>query len=95
MTLAPLTLLDERPGLPQLDLPEELERLYGGVLAMKSPCVLANFVETIDGVVAMPEVERSNAIIAGESEADHLVASLLERGHDGCAEGAGRPADEG
>ena len=32
MTLRPLQLLDERPGLPQFDLPDELQRLYGGGL---------------------------------------------------------------
>ena len=89
MTLAPLTLLDERPGPPQLDLPEELERLYGGVLAMQSPCVFANFVETIDGVVAMPDVERSNAIIADGSEADRFVMGLLRAVADVVVVGSG------
>jgi riboflavin biosynthesis pyrimidine reductase len=89
VTLAPLTLLDERPGPPQVDLPEELERLYGGVLAMQSPCVFANFVETIDGVVAMPEVPRSNAIIADESEADRFVMGLLRAVADVVVVGSG------
>jgi len=77
VTLTPLQLLDERPGLPQLDLPAELSRLYGGGLGFARPCVFANFVETIDGVVSMPDVERSNAIISDESEADRFVMGLL------------------
>jgi riboflavin biosynthesis pyrimidine reductase len=39
--------------------------------------VFANFVETIDGVVAIPELDRSNALIAGESDADKFVMGLL------------------
>ena len=63
MTLVPLEVLDERPGLPQFDLPAELHRLYGGGLGFEGPRVFANFVETIYGVVAMPDVERSNALV--------------------------------
>jgi riboflavin biosynthesis pyrimidine reductase len=77
VTLTPLQLLDERPDLPQLELPEELSRLYGGGLGFDGPRVLANFVETIDGVVSMPDVERSNAIVADGSEADRFVMGLL------------------
>jgi riboflavin biosynthesis pyrimidine reductase len=77
VTLAPLELLDEQPDLPQGDLPEELRRLYGGGLGFDGPCVYANFVETIDGVVAMPGVARSNALVADESEADKFVMGLL------------------
>ncbi|MEN3341990.1 MAG: hypothetical protein V7644_1394 [Actinomycetota bacterium] len=75
--MAPLELLDERPGLPELELPEELRRLYGGGLGFDGPRVFANFVETIDGVVAMPDVPRSNALVSGESEADRFVMGLL------------------
>jgi riboflavin biosynthesis pyrimidine reductase len=89
VTLTPLTLLDERPGRPRVDLPEELERLYGGVLALESTSVLANFVETIDGVVAMPEVERSNSIIADGSEADRFVMGLLRAVADVVVVGSG------
>ena len=77
MTLEPLQLLDERPGLPTFELPDELERLYGGGLGFSRRSVFANFVETIDGVVAMPAVERSNAIVSDGSEADRFVMGLL------------------
>ena len=77
MTLAPLVLLDEVPGLPQGELPDQLRTLYGGGLGFDGPRVYANFVETIDGVVAMPDVPRSNALVAGESEADRFLMGLL------------------
>lgn len=41
------------------------------------PAVIANFVETLDGVVAVPSLPRSNAAIADESDADRLVMALL------------------
>jgi riboflavin biosynthesis pyrimidine reductase len=77
VTLAPLELLDEQADLPQGDLPDELRRLYGGGLGFDGPRVYANFVETIDGVVAMQGVARSNALVADESEADKFVMGLL------------------
>jgi riboflavin biosynthesis pyrimidine reductase len=72
-----LDLLFEQDGLPQVELPEELRRFYGGGLGFGGPCVYANFVETIDGIVAMPDVPRSNAIVSGESEADRFLMGLL------------------
>jgi riboflavin biosynthesis pyrimidine reductase len=89
VTLEPLQLLDERPGLPTFDLPDELERLYGGGLGFSRRSVLANFVETIDGVVAMPAVERSNAIVSDESEADRFVMGLLRALADVVVVGSG------
>ena len=38
---------------------------------------MANFVQTIDGIVAIPDLDRSNAIVSGESEADRFVVGLL------------------
>ena len=89
MTLEPLQLLDERPGLPTFDLPDELERLYGGGLGFPRRSVFANFVETIDGVVAMPAVERSNAIVSDGSEADRFVMGLLRAFADVVVIGSG------
>src|SRR5665213_774106 len=75
--------------MPQLDLPEELSRLYGGGLGFPSACVFANFVETIDGVVAMPDIERSNALVSDESEADRFVMGLLRAVADVVVVGSG------
>jgi riboflavin biosynthesis pyrimidine reductase len=77
VTLAPLELLAEQPDLPRSELPEELHTLYGGGLGFAAPRVYANFVETIDGIVSMPDVERSNSLIADESTADKFVMGLL------------------
>ncbi len=89
MTLEPLRLLDDRSDVPELDLPAELVRLYGGSLGFRGPAVVANFVETIDGVVSMPEVERSNAIVSDESEADRFVMGLLRALADVVVVGSG------
>jgi riboflavin biosynthesis pyrimidine reductase len=72
-----LELLWEKNGLPQQKLPDELRTFYAGELGFKTPCVYANFVETIDGVVAIPELESSNALVADESEGDKFLMGLL------------------
>ena len=72
-----LELLWEQDGLPPQRLGDELSALYAGSLGFEGPCVYANFVETIDGVVAIPGVEGSNALIADESDDDKFVMGLL------------------
>jgi riboflavin biosynthesis pyrimidine reductase len=72
-----LELLWEQGGLPAGELPEELQRFYGGPLGFPERCVYANFVETIDGIVAIPELERSNALVADESDDDKHLMGLL------------------
>jgi riboflavin biosynthesis pyrimidine reductase len=81
--------LDDRVGLPELDLPDELRRLYGGGIGFAEPTLVANFVETVDGVVAIPDVPRSNALIAGGSEADRFVMGLLRACADVVLVGSG------
>ncbi len=75
--MEPLELLAESPGLPRWELPAELERLYGGGLGFEEPCLVANFVETLDGVVAIPDVPGSNALVADGSEQDKFLMGLL------------------
>jgi len=72
-----LELLYERDGLPELELPEALARLYPGTFGLPEQCVYVNFVQTLDGVVALPDVPRSNRIVADESDADRFVMALL------------------
>ncbi len=72
-----LEILGEQPGPPELDLPDELRRLYGGGLGFGGPSVFANFVQTVDSVVSIPDVAASNALIADRSDADRLVMGLL------------------
>lgn len=75
--MSPLELLYEPSGLPSFPLPGGLARLYPGTLGLPDECIYANFVETLDGVVALPLVPRSNRIVADESEADLFVMALL------------------
>ena len=70
------------PTCPELDLPAELHRLYDGELGFDESCVFANFVQTIDGVVSIPELPHSNALIAHGSEADRFVMGLLRASAD-------------
>ena len=67
----------------------QLRALYGGGLGFDEPCVFANFVETIDGVVAIPDLPRSNALISAESEADRFVMGLLRASADAVLVGSG------
>jgi riboflavin biosynthesis pyrimidine reductase len=70
-------LLWEQAGLPEHDLPEELRERYGGGLGFDEPCVYANFVKTLDGVVAIPGLEQSNALVADSSDDDKFLMGLL------------------
>src|SRR5581483_218922 len=72
-----LELLWELPAQPTGELPDALEAFYGGGLALSDACLYANFVETLDGVVALPEVEKSNALVADESDDDKHLMGLL------------------
>jgi riboflavin biosynthesis pyrimidine reductase len=86
--LEPLALLSAEAG-PGLGLPSELRRVYGGDLALPDRCVYANFVQTIDGVVAIPSVPDSNRLVSGGSEADRFVMGLLRAAADVVLIGSG------
>jgi riboflavin biosynthesis pyrimidine reductase len=73
----PLEVLFEAEGPAAFDLPGELERLYGGDFGLSPPLVYANFVETLDGVVAIRSEPRTNRLVSGDSEADRFVMGLL------------------
>jgi riboflavin biosynthesis pyrimidine reductase len=77
-----LELLEEPEGLPAFALPAALAERYPGTLGFPAEWLYANFVETLDGVVALPEVPRANRLIADASDADHFVMALLRA----CAE---------
>ena len=72
-----LQLLWEHPDLAQGELPAALEEFYGGGLGFEGPCVYANFVETLDGIVSIPTLERSNALVADESDDDKFLMGIL------------------
>jgi riboflavin biosynthesis pyrimidine reductase len=72
-----LEVLAEAEGLPELDLPDALRDRYGGPIGFPAPRLVANFVASVDGVVSVPTLPRSNAMIAAGSQADRFVMGLL------------------
>ena len=84
-----IELLWEEAGLADRPLPESLRELYGGGIGFEGPRLFANFVETIDGVVAIPDLEKSNALVADESDDDRFVMGLLRACADVVLVGAG------
>jgi riboflavin biosynthesis pyrimidine reductase len=87
--MKPLELLFEQSGLPSFELPDELRTLYGGPFGLQEPLVYANFVQTIDGTVAITELEQSNRLISGESDPDRFVMGLLRACADVVVIGSG------
>jgi riboflavin biosynthesis pyrimidine reductase len=73
----PLELLHEPAGLPEFELPDELAAAYPGTIGFPGRSTFANFVQTVDGVTAIPSVPQSNRLIAGGSPADRLLMGLL------------------
>lgn len=87
--IEPFTVLAEDEDLPRWDVPELLATLYGGSLGLDEPCVVANFIESLDGVVAVPRLPRSHAVIGDESEADRFVLALVRACADAVVVGSG------
>jgi riboflavin biosynthesis pyrimidine reductase len=91
----PLELLFERQrqrqhvDVPRFDLPAELIATYGGPLGFRSPCLFANFVASLDGIVALPGDAESGQIISGRNPADRFVMGLLRACADAVLIGAG------
>jgi riboflavin biosynthesis pyrimidine reductase len=85
----PLELLFERDGLPRFGLPSALSAIYGGDLGFSTPRLFANFVSSIDGVVALPGGDESGHVVSGDSEADRFVMALLRACADAVVVGAG------
>ncbi|WP_051450772.1 RibD family protein [Actinospica robiniae] len=78
MDAEPLVRLYEDPDLLREPLPAELARLYGGELGFTEPCLYANFVSSLDGVVALgPEFPSSGSTISGHAPADRFTMGLL------------------
>ena len=78
----------EVPGLPRFDLPEALEASYGR-FGLPERVVYANFVASLDGIVAVPEMPRSSALISGGDPADRFIVALLRACADVVVIGAG------
>ncbi|MEH0580458.1 hypothetical protein QBA54_39845 [Streptomyces sp. B21-108] len=85
----PLLRLYEDPAAPRWSLPRALAALYGGDLGFPEPCLYANFVASLDGVVALgPEYPSSGSTISGREPADRFVMGLLRA----CADAGSRLA---
>jgi len=87
--LPPIEPLFETPELPEFDLPAGLTEAYGGPLGFSEPRLYANFVASLDGVVALPGEIQSNRMISAHSEADRFVMGLLRACADAVLVGAG------
>ncbi len=91
----PIVTLYDHEREPRETLPAALAALFDGGLVIphgtaRRPYLIANFVETIDGVVSfgLPGQEGGGAI-SGENEADHAVMGLLRAVADAVIFGAG------
>lgn len=89
LALPPLEPLFESPELPEFELPEALTETYGGPLGFSEPRLYANFVASLDGVVAIPGEIQSNRMISARSEADRFLMGLLRACADVVLVGAG------
>ena len=86
--MEPMELLFDRSSA-HYPLPAEVERLYGGPFGFPGPALFANFVESINGVVAMRGVRSPFTLIRGDNEADKFVMGLLRACADAVMIGAG------
>lgn len=86
----------EAPDLPGGVLPSQLAELYDGGLAIPEGHVYANFVSSIDGIVALEGgTAPSGGIISGRNEADRFLMGLLRAFADAVLVGAGTVRAEG
>jgi len=87
--IEPFKVLAEDEDLPHWDVPNELAELYGGPIGLDEPCLVANFVQSLDGVVAVPSLPRSHAIVGDEAAADRFMLALLRACADAVLVGSG------
>ncbi len=83
----PLERLYEEADPPAYGLPERLRQLYGGDLGFSSPRLYANFVSSLDGVVAL-DPKTPPSVISQRSEADRFLMGLLRACADAVLIGA-------
>jgi riboflavin biosynthesis pyrimidine reductase len=87
--IEPLERLFEVDSLAGVPLPAALALLYDGDLELADTCLYANFVATLDGMVAIPTLRNSNTFIAGDNDADRFVMGLLRACADAVLIGSG------
>ncbi len=82
--------------MPAGDLPAPLDNIYDGGLTIGDGTVYANFVSSIDGIVALEGgTAASGGIISGRNEMDRFVMGLLRAFADAVLVGAGTVRAEG
>ena len=85
-----LSALVESDGLPFFPLTPALEQLHGGPFGVPTPCLYANFVSTVDGVVAFGhDFPDAGAAISGQNTADRFLMGLLRACAEAVVLGAG------
>jgi riboflavin biosynthesis pyrimidine reductase len=89
LPVRPLDVLFERADLPRTGLPSHLLALYGGDFGVAREGLYANFVASVDGVVALAQKGESGGTVSGGSEADRFVMALLRACADAVVIGAG------
>jgi riboflavin biosynthesis pyrimidine reductase len=85
----PLERLFEREGLPIFGLPAALSATYGGDFGLARPVLYANFVSSVDGVVALAGADESGRVVSGDNEPDRFIMGLLRAAADAVLIGAG------
>ncbi len=83
-----LQTLFEASDVPRTDLPDSLAEAYG-VFCLPERVRYANFVASVDGITALPDVPRSSVVISGGDPADRFVVALLRASADALIIGAG------
>ena len=84
-----IELLFERVRGAPFGLPKPLSTAYGGDLGIDDAHTYANFVSSLDGVVALRSGGESGGVVSGGSEADRFVMGLLRACADAVVIGAG------
>jgi riboflavin biosynthesis pyrimidine reductase len=64
------------------DLPAALLERYGGGLGLPASAVYANFVTSVDGIVAIGDIPASSTVIGGRDDGDRFVMALLRAAAD-------------
>ena len=74
---------------PEAPTPADLAQIYGGPIGFAAPVVYSNFVESLDGVVALEARQSSGSVISGHHEGDRFLMALLRACADAVLLGAG------
>ena len=82
-------------GAGEDDLPDLLAGSYGSGLGLPGTAVYANFVSSIDGIVAIGELGASSSVISGRDPGDRFVMALLRAAADVVLVGAGTFREHG